>query len=76
MSIKKAAIVKKGVVEPERKSPTEPILSTFYKLLRLSVYERLKKNIVIIGERQPKIKNPIDRLTNLSLIISTNLNFI
>lgn len=68
--------MKKGVVEPERKSPTEPILSTFNKLLRLSVYEILKKKMVIIGERQPKIKNPIDRLTNLSLIISTNLNFI
>lgn len=35
--------MKKGVVEQERKSPTEPILSTFNKLLKLSVYERLKK---------------------------------
>ena len=68
--------MKKGVVEPERKSPTEPILSTFNKLLRLSVYERLKKKMVIIGEIQPIIKNPIDRLTNSSFIFSTNLNFI
>lgn len=55
--------MKKGVVEPERKSPTEPILSTFNKLLRLSVYERLKK-----GETMPIANKIIAILIKLMYI--------